>query len=311
MSEPGLGKGTVMFKATCSGLALGLILILAGAAQASLYLAESFDSYTSGASLSGQTGGTGFDAAGWSATKTTGTFSATIDSGIQFSTLSSSSGKSAKLVTSGVTGSGQWAVAARNLNVTGTQEMWASLLYRWDSGTTYDDPNTQLVLDFLSDSAQLGDEPRFGLNLNGGGGLRLYGATTTLLTTATGLHDGTPHLVVAKYYGTGGSITNAKVWILTESIFNSVRDANGGFTESNLDSLVATGAQGTGVPAAGQTLLGTTDKVELLRIRGTTSQWLDEFRVADSLTNLALPEPATLALLGLGAIAMFLHRRRR
>ena len=298
-----------MFRATCSGLALSLILILAGSAQALPYVEESFDAYSSGDLLSDQAGGTGFDAANWSATTTTGLFSAKIASGISFSTLSSSSGKSVKLETSGVTGGGQWAVAKRKLNVTGTQEMWASLLYQWDTGTTYDDPNTQLVLDFLSDSAALGDEPRLGLNLKSEGGLRLSGTTTTLSTT--GLHDGTPHLVVAKYYGAGGVITNAKVWILSEDVFNDVKVATGGFTEANLNNLVTTGAQGTGAPSAGQSLLGASDKVELLRIRGTTSQWLDEFRVADSLTNLNLPEPATLVLLGLGTVAMILHRRRR
>jgi hypothetical protein len=298
-----------MFKATCIGLALGLILILAGAVQASLYLEESFDAYLSGELLSDQNGGTGFDAANWSASTSAGLFSATIGSGIPFSTLSSStSGKSVKLETSGM-GTSDWALAKRKLNVTGTQEMWMSLLYQWDNGTTYDDEHTQLVLDFLSDSAPLGYEPRFGLNLNSEGGLRLYGATTTLSTT--GLHNGTPHLIVAKYYGTGGVITNAKVWILSETVFDNVKVATGGFTEANLDSLVAASARGTGAPSEGQSLLGTTDKVELLRIRGTTSQWLDEFRVADSLTNLALPEPATLSLLGLGAVAMFLRRRRQ
>ncbi|MEM8495535.1 MAG: PEP-CTERM sorting domain-containing protein [Planctomycetota bacterium] len=298
-----------------------------GQSFASPLVTETFD-YTAGQNIAGQTGGTGWAAGSSWQTSVEGSPSATVVSGLDFSTLPTS-GNALQLDVDNPTAVDARGFVGREFghSVTGNTELFVSYLVRQtrDEGLPFG--NGQ-VTTFGTNFTDAGIEATNSSNLfvqattNGSNGFGGPEGVNVSLGKADGL--GTADhvfpldetlMVVLSFDSIGvGNFTSglnseAKIWILSESDYDAVLTA--GLSEAALDA----NNQVVGIEARGVGTFGTAriDPTDLFRFSGSsTTVIFDELRIGSELDDVVLiPEPASLALIALGGVCLMSRRRER
>lgn len=273
-------------------LACAVAMVTGSAATADLIAYDGFETYTSGTNLNGGAGGTGW-AGNWATvgdhttvqTETMIDPNGNVDGGSQAARVQLTSGQSD--IPSFI---------SRALpNVTGT--LYMSMLIRREASIGSDD-----FLNFqVSDGATGNTTAALGVGLRNAGGApffaRVGSSSSGQTTNASATTAGTDYLIVAKFSKDGSANYNR-----TDLFINPV-DASEPMTA---DATAISGVTGLSTlslfsvrnfnPEAGDTL------------------FFDELRFAttfeDAIVAPAIPEPSTLAVVGLGGVLIAGRRRR-
>jgi len=290
------------------------VVAAGGGAQASLLVDEGFSSsvtYTSGTSISGLNGGTGFatgTSGNWalSASGTQPTPTAVAVAGLSLGPDYVTHGDLAVQISFSIA-SGQNGYVQRQLGVGSTSsEIWTSVLFKVNNGT---DANYRATsIEFNSSSPLLAVVH----NSNGaaGHGAALVYNAAVIDAGPNRIDDGNNvYLLIQRVTGLGTATTIGQYWALTAGEYTTLKGL--GFTPTNLSGNCWQTASAT---YSGSTLplLASPPDSLLIRGRGTVTWTEDEIRIGESALDIGLPEPATLALLGVGAgLSVIRHRRRR
>ncbi len=280
----------------CNGLAMVLATAVSGSASAALLPAhEQFlaADYTADVSVIGQDGGTGFTG-NWSQT---GGLSADVDfqvrsTGLTYTDLQTAGGALEHFRTSGGPGTkvASHSFSFTPLSISGSNVMYLGFLFDVTSGAEF-----TLTYNTVSNR-----NTRFVVGAGGavsviGGGSD--GSTMNLGTAASG----TNMILLRATDKTSGTPNNAfyddvEVWL-----------------NPNLLNLGTAGATGSAIISKfnGNNIDTQPNALTLTSSLSTGQSFrIDEFFVTDDLSTVAIPEPASLALMGLGGLLMLTRSRR-
>jgi len=293
-------------------VAVAAVSIFAMPTQAALLMEDSFD-YTLGQSIVGQNGGTGWAGNAWTQRSTIGPASGTIINGLTLGALVVD-GNAVQLTQTGRNEASGQGVTIYDREIgtapstAGTAStLWTSFLYQLNtdqSSQTHqfkDHDDNELFHQMESDS-----NTKFGVH------------NTNQDTAASPLATDTTYLFVSRYTNVNSGSTNAQgtLWVLTASQFDDL--AAGGISDAEMDALTASDytfkltAPQNGANQDLDFVVGE-DVGMLISVIGganTTQYTFDELRFATTAeAALPIPEPASLALLGLGVLLMLPRRR--
>lgn len=290
--------------------------LVAAPSQATLLLYEGFD-YTSGANaLVGQTGGIGWDGTAWAEGGTANGLqnAGVVDaSNLVFSDFATT-GNVGQVQNNNNSGDNYntW-IGNRQLpntfSIAAGSTAYVSFLFRQEQAASFAlDAFLRLSDDPTGGTVKVVDQVnvRFGDNNPDNVGFG-YG---TPPVGANGIYpQQTPVLVINKLENLGGAGTqNGAMWILSEANFDAIKA--GGVTESELDAnnLVKITDDATGISLDGGDYLQLWTRTAF---GIQNNAYYDEFKIFTDLNDLqSVPEPASLALLGLGGLLMLSRRRK-
>ena len=297
--------------------ALLLAAALGATANGALLVREGFDNYAAATSFTAGT--TATNATGLTGNyknNNAGTYTATAG-GLAFSDYNTAGGNK---LSAPFTGGGTSLQAQLSLSTTvpAGSTLWSSYLVRYS--TISAGPSSLSEVRIHPSDAGTGGGARFRSMSNSADGVGntfagiSYGATiVTASSPSSQLAATTTYMVISSFSNVGGSgAATATQWVLTEAQYNDFRDA-GSLSFANLTARTA----GAGATNAFSIISDTATSLTFgsglyLQIAGNSDQaTYDEIRYATTLSEVvtAIPEPGSMALAGLGAIA-FLRRRR-
>jgi hypothetical protein len=283
-------------------------------------------SYTLGAGVGGQNGGSGFGGAWTYSSQVSGSISsASIIAGLAFSDLPVS-GNAARLnvISSSSSGFGDTVYLRRKPGAVPAagQEFWYRYLFHMDANIT---ANSFMAAMDIDDVETFYNYRKFGsYGLSGvGSGRGGMGVDNSVVSGAVGspsLSDTGTYLLIAKFTGINEAFGVARTgtwWALSAADYDAIKA--GGITEAELNAQHRQMATETVLPTVQQPLFFTTsDSYELRGYRPPISNAyqhydFDEIFAGTSLADLGLPsapvpEPSSVALLALGFA--FLNRRQ-
>ena len=250
---------------------------------------DGFDSYTAGNTLYGENDGSGFTGA-WTGTATAGDITAQPKSLADTNALVDGGAQALRFLAP-VNRADQGNFLSRALpDTTGT--LYMSLLVRNEGGLDSGD----FINFMVSDGATGNSSNALGVGIRNAGGNPFFaraGSSSNATTNAsTGATLDTTFLLVAKFSKDGSTNYNR-----TDLYINPTSTTEPGTT----DATAVFG--GTGI-----------DTLSLFNIRHFTPEagdtlFIDELRFATTFADALVPEPGSLALLGLGALTLLRRRR--
>ena len=296
---------------TAAGLTLGTT-----SANATVILQEQFEYGDTAEPLAGNNGGTGW-AAPWTDTSSSGAATvAYTPTGLTLSNLVVDGGAANLSLSSQASARG-----ARSHSASATDTIFGSYLFNLGTVTgptvaaVLNDP-TSNPNENAADIAAVAD--RFGAS--GQGQVKTNNNSSNL--AGTNVSAGVTYLSLFKASGLDPALSQSVTiteWILTEAQFDNFKNDDGTITESELNS-ASTGSGSGSVLQRGSVTANTNagfdagDFISLFHFnQGPSSNIIfDELRVSDtSLDEVTpIPEPASLALLGLGGLLMLPRRKR-
>jgi hypothetical protein len=278
---------------------LALALGVGQAAHASLIAYETFDTYSAG-SLVGANGGSG-----WGGAWTTG--GTVIGSGLAFSDYAVGMRSAQITMSSWTLNFDTQASRPFGASASAGSTLWVSFVGQWDSGSHYTGNELRVGPSATGSTGQFDIQPRNGsTNWWNWTSAAVDGQQTGGYNNANGSPT---YLYVAQFTNVGGVGTET-LWVLSAANYDAIKA--GGITETELNTNTAT------VSGASAAMTLDTTKYLQLAIKGNTGDWpstftVDEIKYGTTVGDVTspVPEPATMALLGLGAVAMMAKRRRR
>lgn len=282
---------------------LGLALT-AGSAHAAAIIYEPF-AYTAGTIDGTQAGGTGLSGTGWNGTTTNVPYSV-LSSGLSFTGLADTGGKLQRatapgdaMISRGITGSAQTALTANDSTI------WFSVLMQNNRHST---GNAQGALVFGSGALSSGGaKPVTAAGEGFGVMFKGYGATSGKIDISGIAIDGGSSTVSTGFIDdTGSGSTGDTYFIVGQIDWTSGTDTMNLYNVTDVDAALPT-AFATMTADLNQAAFGT------LAIGGAQIGAFDEIRFGATLADVgvvAVPEPSSSALLGLGGLALILRRRR-
>jgi len=293
-------KDGLVFRTLIRTAALGVCLVAASSLSASVLMTESFD-YAAG-NLAGNNGGVGWGGA-WTETDPDGT--ATVVSGLSFSDMPVSGGAAEIQITSNDGFKDEKASRASGVSVTTGDDLWVSFLYT--------QPGAPLASN-SSRTAELRHSLRMRIKPKNSGSqgvaLRYDSAGATATNGTQNIQNGDTFLVVARFGDIGqASGKVALMWVLDAAGYDSVKA--GGVTQAELDSANILSLSS---PHANQSF-GIGDAVDMVVADSSNTSFAavyDELRYGTTSQDVVavVPEPASLAMLGLGCMAMLKRRQQ-
>ena len=289
-----------MMKSILNGLACATAILLSNTADATLLSYEGFD-YTTGQALDAQNGGLGWNGNAWGAET-----QYTIVPGLSLSDYAVSGNAVQMNDETGTTGT-QLLASRQVASTANPTTLWYSYLYRPDA--TVDSNYNGLQLNTSTTNPNLSQLRSANRAWNGAtGGV---GVDNGLTFGAEDFTDATTYLVISKFSGLNGASIEGKWWSLRASEYDTIKA--GGITEAELDATHYDDATET------VALSYTFDPSKYVQLQwvasnaATQSGTFDELRHATQLNDLftvAIPEPSSMTLFGLGIVLVAGLRRR-
>ncbi|MCC5844462.1 MAG: PEP-CTERM sorting domain-containing protein [Verrucomicrobia bacterium] len=295
---------------------LSFLLSFGSTASASLRVYDGFSGYTVDTTVVGQGPSTTGFSGNW--TDTGGTLAATVDyrpriNNLTYTNFAPSSGGSLEAYRSSGSHSGGYKQVSRDFDYAapGTGDFYMAFLIQNDSANAVAD--TRLWLQGLS--APDGNRDAF-FDINHTDNTLMFsaGGGSGLETTDFGLNSGANLVVVRAIYDFGINTAgnpNAAFYDRVEFWINPTLTASAAPTSADLGTPDASGFgimrsfNGNGTPLAYNSL-------HFRHSLNSGSVSLDEFTITTSLSDIvAIPEPGTLALVGIALGSLVLFRRRR
>jgi hypothetical protein len=262
---------------------------------AAALMSESFD-YELG-ELAGNSGGIGWGGA-WTMTDSDGT--ATVVGGLSFSDYEVSGNAARITMTSNDGFKDVIAMRQVGINVT-SGDLWVSFLYAQPDAP-------------LASVASRTSEIRHGLKLrmkpknSGSQGVAVdYGAGAAA-SGGWNVQSGETFMIVTRFADLGQAEGGeATMWVLSESHYDQIKA--GGIT---VEELMAVHALAPSAPHSNRTLT-TDDFVNMLVADSSNTSFsavFDELNYGTSLSDVVVPEPATMLMFGFGIAGVFLKRNK-